>query len=41
MIPRIGAKLLAILYDLKGEKVPDVALLSRAKRVRTSKARTR
>ena len=41
MIPRIGAKSLAILYELKGEKVPDVALLSRAKRVRTSKARTR
>jgi hypothetical protein len=41
MIPRIGAKSLAILYELKGEKVPDVVLLSRAKRVRTSRARTR
>ena len=41
MIPRIGAKSLAILYELKGEKVPDVALLSRAKRVRTSRVRTR
>ena len=25
MIPRIGAKSLALLYELKGEKVPDVA----------------
>jgi hypothetical protein len=41
MIPRIGAKSLAILYELKGEKVPDVALLSKAKRVRTSRVRTR
>ena len=27
MIPRIGAKSLALLYELKGEKVPDVAVL--------------
>ena len=27
MIPRIGAKSLALLYELKGEKVPDVARL--------------
>ena len=27
MIPRIGAKSLALLYELKGEKVPDVAQL--------------
>ena len=26
MIPRIGAKSLALLYELKGEKVPDVAV---------------
>jgi hypothetical protein len=36
MIPRIGAKSLAILYELKGEKVPDVAVLcSKAKRFRS------
>ena len=27
MIPRIGAKSLALLYELKGEQVPDVARL--------------
>ena len=27
MIPRIGAKSLAILYELKGEKAPDVETL--------------
>jgi hypothetical protein len=27
IIPRIGAKSLALLYELKGEKVPDVARL--------------
>lgn len=27
IIPRIGAKSLALLYELKGEKVPDVAAL--------------
>ena len=33
MIPRIGAKSLALLYELKGEKVPDVArLCGKAKR---------
>jgi hypothetical protein len=35
MIPRIGAKSLALLYELKGEKVPDVArLCGKAKYVR-------
>jgi hypothetical protein len=34
MIPRIGAKSLALLCELKGEKVPDVEMLHRkAKRV--------
>ena len=33
MIPRIGAKSLAVLYELKGERVPDVAVFcSKAKR---------
>jgi helix-hairpin-helix protein len=36
MIPRIGAKSLAILYELKGEKVPDVAVLyGKAKHLRS------
>ena len=36
MIPRIGAKSLAFLCELKGEKLPDVETLSgKAKRVRT------
>ena len=36
MIPRIGAKSLALLYELKGEKVPDVAVLcGKAKRRRS------
>jgi hypothetical protein len=35
MIPRIGAKSLAILCELKGEKLPDVEMLiGKAKRVR-------
>jgi hypothetical protein len=34
MIPRIGAKSLAILYELKGEKLPDVEMLcGKAKRL--------
>jgi hypothetical protein len=34
MIPRIGAKSLALLCELKGEKLPDVEMLSRkSKRV--------
>ena len=36
MIPRIGAKSLALLYELKGEKVPDVAVLcGKAKHLRS------
>jgi hypothetical protein len=36
MIPRIGAKSLAILYELKGEEVPDVVVLcGKAKRFRS------
>jgi hypothetical protein len=36
MIPRIGAKSLALLYELKGEKVPDVAALcGKAKHLRS------
>ena len=36
MIPRIGAKSLALLYELKGEKVPDVPVLcGKAKRFRS------
>ena len=36
MIPRIGAKSLALLYELKGEKVPDVELLcGKAKHLRS------
>ena len=36
MIPRIGAKSLAVLYELKGETVPDVAgLCTKAKRFRS------
>jgi hypothetical protein len=36
MIPRIGAKSLALLYELKGEKVPDVArLCGKARRFRS------
>ena len=36
MIPRIGAKSLSLLHELKGEKVPEVArLYSKAKRLRS------
>jgi hypothetical protein len=36
MIPRIGAKSLAILYQLKGENVPDVEMLcGKAQRLRS------
>ena len=36
MIPRIGAKSLSLLHDLKGDKVPDVArLYAKAKRLRS------
>ncbi|SEP51373.1 hypothetical protein SAMN02990966_07965 [Rhodospirillales bacterium URHD0017] len=36
MIPRIGAKSLALLYELKGEKVPDVErLYGKARRFRS------
>jgi hypothetical protein len=36
MIPRIGAKSLALLYELKGEKVPGVVLLcGKAKHLRS------
>jgi hypothetical protein len=37
MIPRIGAKSLSILYELKGEKVPDVEMLcGKAQRLRST-----
>jgi hypothetical protein len=36
MIPMIGAKSLVLLYELKGEKVPDVAVLcGKAKHLRS------
>ena len=37
MIPRIGAKSLAILYELKGENVPDLEMLcGKAQRLRSA-----
>jgi hypothetical protein len=36
MIPRIGAKTLSLLHELKAEKVPDLArLYAKAKRLRS------